>query len=129
MAVSLSSMLGKVDLVFTANDVTVTAGFSAVVNFGIQHHIPVFAGDYSSVERGAIGAVGQNYFNVGLDAGVIVDSVLSGRSISSIPVVYTQGGDLYLNEFAAGQMGVTLSDEVLKKAKQVYHSISQQTER
>lgn len=123
---SLSSLNGKIDILFTANDVTVTAAFPALVTFSIQNKIPLFAGDYSSVKRGAIGAVGQNYYNVGVDAGRIVGLLLDGKPVSEIPVSYTTGGDIYLNRYAASQMGVTLPDSILKEAKEVYESISEE---
>jgi putative tryptophan/tyrosine transport system substrate-binding protein len=116
--------LGRIDLLFTANDVTVTAAFPALVGFAIQNKIPLFAGDYSSVERGAIAAVGQSYYNVGLEAGKIVHSIQGGASPGSIPVVYTSGSDIYLNSAAAQQMGVVIPPEIVQSAKQVYTTIS-----
>jgi putative ABC transport system substrate-binding protein len=121
---SLTALKGAADVLFTANDVTVTASFPALVTFAMQNKIPLFAGDYSSVKRGAIAAVGQNYYNVGFDAGRIVKQILEGRPVSELPVVYTTGGDMYLNKYAAVQMGVSLPDSLLKEAKEVYDTIS-----
>lgn len=121
---SLNSLKGRADLLFTANDVTVTAAFPALVAFAMENNMPLFAGDYSSVQRGAIAAIGQSYYNVGRDAGQIVSMIVDGKPIRDIPVRYTSGGDVYLNTFAAEQMGVTVPQSVLDRAKEVYREIA-----
>lgn len=118
--------LGRVDLLFTANDVTVTAGFPALVGFAIERKVPLFAGDYSSVKRGAIAAVGQNYKEVGMQAGEIIVSLLNGAQVSSQPVRYLQSGDIYINLAAADKMGIALPDSIKKKASEIYQGITDQ---
>lgn len=121
---ALASLRGSVDVLFTANDVTVTAAFPALVSFAIEGRLPLFAGDYSSVERGAIGAVGQDYYNVGIEVGRLIRRIRAGTSPSELPIVYTQAGHLYLNRAAATQMGVTLPDELVRSAYHVYDRLS-----
>jgi putative ABC transport system substrate-binding protein len=121
---ALASLRGSADLLFTANDVTVTKGFPALVSFAAQYRIPLFAGDYSSVERGAIGAVGQNYYTVGKNAGELALKILGGARPADTPVVYTTGGDLYLNAEAARRMGVPIPPGVKSRALKVYETIS-----
>jgi putative ABC transport system substrate-binding protein len=125
VAEALPVLQGKVDALFTANDTTVTQSFPALVTYAIQNKIPLFAGDYSSVQRGAIAAVGQNYYNVGREAGAIIKELGTGNSVSTLPIRYTKGGDIYLNAKAATMMGVTIPDSVLKAAKEVYESIGE----
>jgi putative ABC transport system substrate-binding protein len=125
VAQALPVMRGKVDFLFTANDVTITASFPALVSFGIKNRLPLFAGDYSSVQRGAICGVGQNYYGVGRDASKLIKAILGGAKVSSLPVKYTEGGDIYVNKAAAEKMGVNIPESVLKKAKAVYTQISE----
>ncbi len=122
---ALASLSNKIDLLFTANDVTVTAAFPTLVGFAIQNKKPLFAGDYSSVQRGAIAAVGQSYYKVGLAVSGIIRKVQSGTSPGSIPVVYTSGNDIYLNSYAARQMGVTIPPDIVQHAKVIYPTISE----
>jgi putative ABC transport system substrate-binding protein len=124
VAQSLASLEGKVDLLFTANDVTVTATFPALVEFAIQKKLPLFAADYSSVQRGAICAIGQNYYTVGTEAAKLIASVVDGQKISSLPIRYTKGGDIYINAKAAELMGVQVPKDLLAKAKATYTDIS-----
>ena len=125
VAQALPILKGKVDCLFTANDVTVTKAFPALVAYAIENKIPLFAGDYSSVQRGAIGAIGQNYYNVGREAAKLIVAIADGTKVSQLPVRYTEGGDLYLNAAAADKMGVTLTDTLRKKAKVTYTKITE----
>jgi len=124
VAQSLASLQGKVGLLFTANDVTVTAAFPALVEFAIQKKIPLFAGDYSSVQRGAVCAVGQNYYSVGVEAAALIAAVIDGQKMAAIPIRYTKGGDIYLNAKAAELMGVQIPRDIAAKAKETYTDIS-----
>lgn len=121
---ALSSLHGKIDLLFTANDVTVTAAFPALVSFAIENKIPLFAGDYSSVERGAIASIGQNYYGVGLETAKKVLAIKDGKHVSELPISFTTGGDVYVNAEAARRMGVDIPQPVLAKAKEVYKQIN-----
>ena len=121
---SLSSFPEDVDVIFTANDVTVTASLAALVAFAIEHQVPLFAADYSSVQRGAIAAVGQNYYNVGREAAEMVISLIEGSEIANLPVRYTTGGDLHINALAAEKMGVVISESLVTRAKATYQEIA-----
>lgn len=124
VAEALPLFKGKVDCLFTANDVTITKCFSAMVAYAIENKIPLFAGDYSSVQRGAIAAVGQNYYNVGRDAARLIIAISHGQKIATLPVQYTQGGDLHINLAAAEKMGVNIPDAIRATAKQTYDAIT-----
>jgi len=126
VAEALPLFKDKVDLFFTANDVTITKSFPALVAYAIENKIPLFAGDYSSVQRGAIAAVGQNYYNVGHEAAKLITAVSCGEKISTLPVRYAHGGDLYINLAAAVRMGVKIPDAVREKAKQTYNTITEE---
>lgn len=128
IAQSLSSLLGQVDIIFTANDVTVTAGFPALVDFAIKNKIPLFAGDYSSVQRGAVCTIGQNYYNVGLEASKLILAVSEGEKISSLSLRYVKGGDIYINSKAAELMGVEIPKEISLKATQIYQKIEEKND-
>ena len=125
VAEALPILKGQVDALFTANDTTVTQSFPALVTYSIQNKIPLFAGDYSSVQRGAIAAVGQNYYTVGQEAGFLIREIGNGKPVSTLPVRYTKGGDIYLNIEAARKMGLKIPDSVLQSAKEIYEHIGE----
>ena len=73
------SLVGKVDAIYVPTDNTVVTALEAVVKVGQGNRLPVYAGDTDSVPRGAIAAVGFNYFDVGRQTGAIVLRVLKGE--------------------------------------------------
>ena len=66
------SLVGKVDAIYVPTDNTVVTALEAMVKVGTDNQLPVFAGDTNSVPRGAIAALGFNYYDVGRQTGKIV---------------------------------------------------------
>jgi putative ABC transport system substrate-binding protein len=71
------------------------------------------------VPRGALAALGFNYYDVGRQTGKIVVRVLKGEKPGDIPVEGVKITELYVNPGAAEKMGVTIPEAVVAKAKQV----------
>ncbi|HLT01583.1 MAG TPA: ABC transporter substrate binding protein, partial [Geminicoccaceae bacterium] len=98
---------------------TVAEGLEAVTEVGAAHRLPVFAGDVNAVARGAIAALGFNYYDLGRQTGEVVVRVLAGADPGDIPVQGVQRTELYLNPDAALAMGVTIPPALLERAKVV----------
>ncbi|OPX55722.1 putative ABC transport system substrate-binding protein [Oceanospirillum multiglobuliferum] len=113
------SLVGKVDVIYLPIDNTVISALEAVLKVAEQADIPVIAGDTDSVNRGAIAAVGFNYYQVGRQTGVMVERILKGESPKNMPVEGVEKMELFLNPKAAERMGITLSPELLQQAKQI----------
>ncbi len=78
------SLVGKVDAIYVPTDNTVVTALEAIVKVGIDNQLPVFAGDTDSVPRGAIAALGFNYYDLGRQTGQIVARVLDGEAPGAI---------------------------------------------
>ncbi len=113
------SLVGKADVIYVPTDNTIVSAFEAVVKVGIDNQIPVYAGDTDSAKRGAIAALGFNYYDVGRQTGKIVLRVLKGEKPGDIPVEGVQITELFVNPGAAAKMGVTIPDAVIARAKEV----------
>lgn len=111
------SLLGKVDAIYLPTDNTVISAIEGIIKISEQADIPVFAGDTDSVARGAIAALGFNYYEVGRQTGKIVVQILQGQSPADIPVQGVMNTELFVNPGAAKRMGITLSPEFISKAK------------
>ena len=118
------SLVGKVDAIFVPNDTTVYATFEAVVKVAQDAQVPLFSAERRSVQRGAIGTVGYDFFNIGKRTAEMVDDVYKGAKPGDMDVVYMQdvpnGLSLYLNKASAEKMGVTIPKSLLDKAAQVF---------
>lgn len=113
------SLVGKVEAIYLPTDNTVISAMEGVIKVGEQAKIPVFAGDTDSVKRGAVAAVGFNYYEVGRQTGDIVVKILKGTSPSDINVQGVDKTELFVNPSAAKRMGITLSEDFIAKAKEV----------
>lgn len=113
------SLVGKVDAIYIPTDNTVVSALEAAVQVAEQNGVPLYAGDTDSVPRGAIAAIGFNYYDIGLQTANIVAKVLNGEKPGSIPVTQAQGTNLVVNPGAAKKMGVTIPDAVIKRANTV----------
>ncbi len=113
------SLVGKVDAIYVPTDNTVVTALEAIIKVGTENQLPIFAGDTDSVPRGAMAALGFNYYDVGRQTGKMVLRVLEGEEPGAIPVEGVQITELYVNPAAAEAMGVTIPDAVIERAKVV----------
>lgn len=113
------SLVGRVDAVWIPTDNTVVSAFESVVKVCEDNKIPVFAADIATVERGAIGTPGIDYYRLGKECGQIAARILQGENPADIPVKKVDMTDLYLNPTAAARMGITIPQSVLDKATKI----------
>ncbi|MBW3196098.1 ABC transporter substrate-binding protein [Marinobacter nauticus] len=113
------SLVGKADAIYLTTDNTVISAAEAVVSVGERAKIPVFAADTATVERGAVAALGFNYYNHGRQTGAMVARVLEGAGTADMPVETMEELDLYVNPEAAERMGVTLPEDLIQEAVKV----------
>ncbi|WP_417567777.1 ABC transporter substrate-binding protein [Marinobacter sp.] len=116
------SLVGKADAIYLTTDNTVISAAEAVIAVGERADIPVFAADTATVERGAVAALGFDYYDHGRQTGVMVVKVLEGKNPGDMPVETMEKLDLFVNPAAAERMGITLSDELVAEAEQVIDS-------
>lgn len=113
------ALVGKADALYVPTDNTVVSAFEAVVKVGYDAKLPVFASDVDSVPRGAIAALGFNYYEVGRQTGEIVVQILKGAKPGDIPVAGVKKTDLWINPKSAARMGVTIPEAVAAEAVKV----------
>lgn len=116
------SLVGKVDAIYLTTDNTVISAAEAVISVGERSKIPVFAADTATVERGAVAALGFNYYNHGRQTGAMVVRILEGAGTADMPVETMEELDLYVNPAAGERMGITLSEDLIQDAKEVVKS-------
>ncbi|THB77758.1 MAG: ABC transporter substrate-binding protein [Desulfobulbaceae bacterium] len=114
------SLVGKVDAVFIPTDNTIVSALESVIKIGNQNKLPIFAADVASVERGAVAAMGFDYYKHGYQTGAMAKKVLEGAKTSSLPVEFQDELQLQINLVAAKMMGAMPPDELVKKATKIY---------
>ncbi|MCF8031034.1 MAG: ABC transporter substrate-binding protein [Desulfohalobiaceae bacterium] len=116
---SAQSLMGSVDAVWVPTDNTVVSAFEAVVKVCEDNNIPLFAADTATVERGAIGTPGIDYYELGREDGKLAARILRGEDPGEIPVQRMEMNKLYLNPQAAERMGVTIPQSVLDRGTDI----------
>jgi putative ABC transport system substrate-binding protein len=113
------SLVGKVDVIYTNTDNNVVSAYESLVKVGNDTRTPLIASDTDSVKRGAIAALGLDYFEHGKQTGRMVLRVLNGEKPGDIKPETSENLSLYLNAAAAQRQGVTLSQELLDSAAEI----------
>ncbi|MFC0179498.1 ABC transporter substrate-binding protein [Thorsellia kenyensis] len=113
------SLVGKVDVIYTNTDNNVVSAYESLVKVGNEADIPLIAADTDSVKRGAIAAIGVNYYDLGLQAGKIAGRIIKGEAPGTIPSQKSEKVELFINKTAAKEQGVTLPDALLKEATEI----------
>jgi putative tryptophan/tyrosine transport system substrate-binding protein len=113
------SLIGRVDAIWVPTDNTIVSAFEALVKVCEDNKIPLFAADTATVDRGAIGTPGINYYVLGVECGKLAARILKGEKPANIAVQKCAMTDLYLNPSAAERFGVTIPESVMKKATKI----------
>jgi len=115
-----NALVGKVDAIWVPTDNTVVEAFEAVVGVAEENDIPLFAADTSTVERGAIGCWGLDYYDIGYSSGeMAAEILLEGADPATMPVQTAPANLLYLYPEEAERQGVTIPQDLLDEATEI----------
>lgn len=115
------SLAGRVDAVFIPTDNTVVSSLEAVVKVCIENRLALFCADVDSVKRGAMAAMGFDYYRHGRQTGAMAARILKeGASPADTPVETQRELQLHLNLRSARLMGVVVPPTIRDDADQVY---------
>jgi ABC-type uncharacterized transport system substrate-binding protein len=107
------------DAIFQIPDDLVESGAERIFDVARQKKIPTMFDEEAWAIKGSLAAYGPNYFEMGRQAGRLVDKILKGHSTASLPVERAVKYDLTLNYRTARAIGLSLSREILQKANKV----------
>lgn len=119
IAMAARSIADKVDVIYTSTDNNVVSAYESLYQVAKESKIPLITADTSSVERGAIAALGVNYHDLGRETGKIVVRILNGEDAGTIPVYTPSSLDLYVSPKHATEQGIELSQSLIDSAKEV----------
>ncbi len=105
-----------VDAIYTQTDNTVMQGFDAVIQVSRDAELPLFTDDPLAARRGALACVGLGFRQPGVVAGGMAARVLCGESPGSIPMLNVAENVIWLNDDAAGKLGIVFPPELIARA-------------
>ena len=103
------NLLNQCDAVFAPIDNTVASAMPILAEEAINAKKPVYVAADSMVADGGLATVGVNYTNLGTQTGDMVAKVLTGTSVSEIPVEVLKDNAVVVNEETAEAIGVDVS--------------------
>lgn len=119
---AVTSLVGKVDAVFSPIDNTVASAMPVVTQIANKAQKPVYVGADSMVKDGGLATFGINYQILGKETGVMAAEILKGKKAGEMPVKTMTDMDIYINKATAKAVGINLPEEVLKEAAQVFEN-------
>lgn len=114
------SLVGRVDAVFIPTDNTVVESLESVVKVCDENNLPLFGSDVDSVKRGAVAALGFDYYMHGRQTGAMAQRIFNGANPANMPVETQKELKLHINRKYANLMEVKIPEELLKAADKIY---------
>jgi len=110
------SLIGRADAFYTTLDNTVVSAIESVIKVANENKIPLFSADRDTVEKGAIATYGFKYYDHGYQVGKMAVEILkNGAKPADMKVTFPDKLDLIINQNAAKQQGVEITDAMKSK--------------
>ncbi|MDO0825935.1 ABC transporter substrate-binding protein [Desulfosporosinus nitroreducens] len=110
------SLIGKVDTIYVPTDNMVVSAAQSVVQVSQKNKIPIISGESSVVDKGALATIGVNYKKLGEQTGEMALRVVKGEKPQDMPIEAQKEFDTVLNQAAIELFGITVPEDILKKA-------------
>lgn len=105
----------KVDGMIVGGDSLIWSGIDIYIAQAIKEKIPLAAFDLTQITKGALIGIGPDYMHIGKQAAALTHQILRGTSPAVIAVQVPTKLILAVNLATARAIGITLSDELLKR--------------
>ena len=118
-------LLSQVDCITNLTANTVVASLPTILEKAKEKNIPVFGSEIEQVKIGCLAAEGLDSIALGKQTGVMAAKVLKGAAKASELVfeLITEPG-FYVNTKAAENLGITVTDDMMEEAVEVFTEIS-----
>ena len=114
------SLASKVDAIFSPIDNTIAAAMPIVTQVAENAKVPVYVGADSMVADGGLATYGINYVKLGHETADMAIEIINGKDPGEMPVRTISDVEIYVNKKTADAIGVTLPEDVLSEAAQVF---------
>ena len=120
------NLVGKVDCISNLTDNTVVSSLSIILDKANKAGIPVFGSEIEQVKKGCTAAMGLDYIELGKETGKMAAKVLKGEAkASELSYEVLEGANFYGNTEAAKNLGITLPEDLVQNAVEMFDSIEQ----
>ena len=115
---AIMELKGKIDVFWMLPDVTVisTETVEFLLLFSIENTIPIFTFSEKYVQMGAFMSMDIDAFDMGKQAGEMVQSAQGGKDLINIPPVYARKAVVSTNLIVAKKIGISLVKAMYSEA-------------
>lgn len=118
------ALIDKVDCISNLTDNTVVSSLPIILDKAAAKKIPVFGSEVEQVKIGCLSAMGLDYYALGVQTGKMAAQVLKGeKKASEINFQVIKDAAFYGNTQVATDLGITLPDDLVKNAKEMFSDI------
>jgi ABC-type uncharacterized transport system substrate-binding protein len=116
---TLALLAQGIDAICQVGSNLTVAGFASIVRPAQQARIPVFGFLSNDARNGAVAVAARDFYESGLEAGVMAARVIQGESPQAIPFREVEGSKLIVNLAAAKTAGIVVPDSLRARADEV----------
>jgi len=115
----LDKMRGTIDVLWMVPDATIAAteAVDYMLHYSFQNSVPIFSFSKKYVEMGAVAALDVDPYDMGAQAGEIVNRLKAGKTEAIR--AWARASHLTINAKVAAKMGLKFKDEITKRAGHV----------
>lgn len=111
------SLVGKVQGIYVPTDNILASAMPTLAIVTEEAKLPVVAGEGGMVKAGGVATLGIDYYKLGVQTGEMAADILSGKSKPQDMAIQSQKEfSVIVNEANAKKIGLTIPEEILKKA-------------
>ena len=111
------SLVGKVQGIYVPTDNILASAMPTLAIVTEEAKLPVVAGEGGMVKAGGVATLGIDYYKLGVQTGEMAADILSGKSKpQDMPIQSQKDFSVIVNEANAKKIGLTIPEEILKKA-------------
>ena len=126
IALAADTLINKVDCITNLTDNTVVASLPVILDKAAAKNIPVFGSEIEQVKIGCLAAMGLDYIELGKQTGKMAAQVLRGeKKASEMNYETIKEAAFYGNTQVAGNLGITLPEDLTENAAELFTEISQ----
>ena len=116
---SLSSIIGKIDVLYVPTDNTVVSAMPLIADACFKKNLPIIGSEKGTITQGGLATVGIDYTKLGFQTGLMAVEVIEGKKPSEIPITMLQEMQLVINEDAAKKLNIKIPQDLDAKAEKV----------
>lgn len=121
------ALIEKVDCISNLTDNTVVSSLPIILEKAKTKGIPVFGSEIEQVKIGCLAGVGLDYYELGIQTGKMAAAILKGeKKASEMNFITFEEGLFYANTAVAKELNITIPQELMDNAKEVFEEIKEQ---